>query len=105
MGSRRTLSELLTQALSALLVATATFAVAAPARAEGPAAGVDQYVLWRESHDRSGDAKPEALTLINYMFFRASATNMLGDPSGLKGVSLGPIGQLAGSSTRVGKAT
>lgn len=97
-----------TPLLPTLLTAAATLALAtfaAPARAEGPAPGVDQYLLWRESHDRSGDAKPETLTLINYMFFRASATNMLGDPSGLKGVSLGPLGQLAGSSTRVGLNT
>ncbi|MFO0593273.1 MAG: hypothetical protein U0441_37370 [Polyangiaceae bacterium] len=94
---RRTLT-----ASAVTLSLSATLLLASTARAEGPAANVDQYVLWRESHDRSGDAKPEQLTLINYMFFRATATNMLGDPSGLKGVSLGPIGQIGGSFTRVG---
>lgn len=98
MRSRRTL-------FATAIVSLGALSLPEIARAEGPAPGVDQYVLWRESHDRSADAKPEQFSLINYMFFRASATNQLGDPSGLKGVSLGPIGNIAGSSTRVGPNT
>ena len=45
------------------------------------------------------DTKSE-IQIINYFFVRATLTNQLADPSGLKGVSLGPIGSTVGSATR-----
>lgn len=52
---------------------------------------------WTDAHARVGDPDPPAFTLINYFFTRATATNMVADPAGLRGVSLGPIGLNAGS--------
>jgi hypothetical protein len=59
------------------------------------------YDKWYDEKSREQDAEPRELILINYFFSRASFTNQVGDPSGLKGVSLGPIGNLAGSAVRV----
>ncbi|MBU8900010.1 hypothetical protein KRR26_30820 [Corallococcus sp. M34] len=59
------------------------------------------YGDWLDAKDREEDAKPREFVLINYFFTRLSVTNSIGDPSGLKGVSLGPIGSLAGSAVRV----
>jgi hypothetical protein len=59
------------------------------------------YAEWYEAKDREEDAKPREFILINYFLTRVSATNQLGDPTGLKGVSLGPLGQVAGSAVRV----
>jgi hypothetical protein len=57
---------------------------------------------WQEARDRSKDEPPPQFRLINYFFTRASFTNAVGDPTGLKGVSLGPIGELGGSLVRTG---
>jgi hypothetical protein len=62
------------------------------------------YADWYEAKNREQDAEPREFVLINYFFTRVSATNQLGDPTGLKGVSLGPIGQVAGSAVRVENA-
>lgn len=59
------------------------------------------YAQWQEDKDREKDAEPREFGLINYFFTRATVTNQVGDPSGLKGVALGPIGNLAGSAIRV----
>lgn len=59
------------------------------------------YPKWQDEKDREKDAEPREFTLINYFFSRATFTNQIGDPSGLKGVALGPIGNLAGSAVRV----
>jgi hypothetical protein len=59
------------------------------------------YDKWYDEKNREKDAEPREFILINYFFSRASFTNQVGDPSGLKGVSLGPIGNLAGSAVRV----
>ncbi len=94
MPSRSALARLL---LAALLPG-------AVALAKGPIAPLPgaNASEWYERKDRSDDPPWGEFKWINYFFARASVTNMVGDPSGLKGVSLGPIGSFAGSSTRVG---
>lgn len=56
---------------------------------------------WQAANEREGDPAPPELSLLNYFFTRATYTNMVADPSGLRGVSLGPIGTEQGSSTSV----
>lgn len=65
------------------------------------------YLDWMERNARDAEPEPSEFKLINYFFTRGTATNQLGDPSGLRGVSLGPIGVGAnvGSATRVGDKT
>jgi hypothetical protein len=84
------------------------------ARAQGPAppglyADPDgeqtvDHDAWLEDNDRSEDSAPPEFQFISYFLARGSALNELADPSGLRGVSLGPIGigQGVGSATRVG---
>jgi hypothetical protein len=62
---------------------------------------------WYDSSARDEDSFFHELSLINYFFTRFTATNQLPDPSGLRGVSLGPIGigQSTGSATRVHEDT
>ncbi|SEU22445.1 hypothetical protein SAMN05443639_110133 [Stigmatella erecta] len=59
------------------------------------------YGPWQDEKDREKEAEPREFSLINYFFTRGTFTNQVGDPSGLKGVSLGPIGNLTGSAVRV----
>ncbi len=75
--------------------------------AGGPAPPGLHYDEWAEVSDRTADPNARELTLVNYFLSRASYTNLIGDPSGLRGVSLGPIGQPegAGSSVSVGEDT
>lgn len=87
----------------ALALALGAVVFSLPALAQGSTPLPGAYTDWREAKERSEDAPPRELVLINYFFTRASFTNQLGDPSGLKGVSLGPIGQVGGSQVRVGK--
>ncbi len=61
------------------------------------------YDKWYDEKNREKDAEPREFILINYFFSRLTFTNQVGDPSGLKGVSLGPIGNLGGSLVRVSK--
>jgi hypothetical protein len=76
--------------------------VAAPAaRATGPMAPIDLLPEHREEKSRENDGPLSDFRLISYFFTRASVTNMIGDPAGLKGVSLGPIGLPIGSATLV----
>ena len=64
------------------------------------------YEQWEADANREHDAELKEFRLINYFFTRMTATNQLADPSGLKGVSLGPLGiGNAGSATRVGNET
>ncbi len=71
--------------------------LALPAAAQStPVPGL-YYGEWVEEKEREEDAKPRELTLINYFFTRLSLTNAVGDPAGLRGVALGPIGSLTGS--------
>ncbi|MCK6571732.1 hypothetical protein L6V77_11640 [Myxococcota bacterium] len=83
--------------LSALLPAAA-FA--------GPAPPGLHAAEWSAANDRSAEPPPAEFTLINYFFTRATFTNQLADPSGLRGVSLGPLGPgPAGSATGTGDDT
>lgn len=75
----------------ALLLAALT------ASAAGPTAPVDLLPAWRDDRDRENDGPLADFRFISYFFTRATATNVLGDPSGLRGVSLGPIGSASGS--------
>jgi hypothetical protein len=65
------------------------------------------YLEWEERRSRSDDPDPPELSIINYFFTRGTITNQLADPSGLRGVSLGPIGvgEGVGSATEVGDDT
>lgn len=62
---------------------------------------------FKEAKDRDEDPVPPEFSMINYFFARFTVTDQLADPSGLRGVSLGPIGigQGIGSATRVGEAS
>lgn len=86
--------------VAALLVALASPALASPPAPPGiyPSAVAGAHLAeWTDAHDRSAEPDPEAFTLLNYFFTRATVTNMVADPAGLRGVSLGPIGLNAGS--------
>jgi hypothetical protein len=72
------------------------------AHAQGPAAPGLFFNEWLAEEDRSQQAEPSELNLINYFLTRLSVTSMLADPAGLRGVSLGPIGVSGGSSTGTG---
>jgi hypothetical protein len=89
-----------------LAASLCTLAAASPSAASGPPVpSLDYHTDWQEHSDRDADPKPDALQLLNYFFLRATVTNQIGDPSGLKGVSLGPLGAFAGSSTRTAPDT
>jgi hypothetical protein len=75
--------------------------LAAPARAAGPTTPGTLYADWSEEHGRAREEPPPQFQWINYFFARATLTNQVADPAGLRGVSLGPIGSGAGSATRV----
>ena len=65
------------------------------------------YGQWLSDNDREAEPQPQELSLISYFFTRGTVTNQLADPSGLRGVSLGPIGvgKGIGSGTKVGPST
>ncbi|MCA9619228.1 MAG: hypothetical protein KC731_09400 [Myxococcales bacterium] len=98
-----------------LALGTTTLAATASAQTRPAPPGVPEplsaeadgahYAPWKEAHDREADPEPPEFQFISYFFTRGTVTNQLADPSGLRGVSLGPIavGEGAGSSTRVGK--
>jgi hypothetical protein len=86
---------------SALALALGTVGLALPAAGQGSPPLPGAYAEWRDAKEREEDAPPREFILINYFFTRVSATNQLGDPTGLKGVALGPIGQVGGSAVRV----
>lgn len=56
---------------------------------------------WQEQNARPGEPMAPELSLLNYFFTRATYTNMVADPAGLRGVSLGPLGTDAGSFVSV----
>lgn len=94
----------LSHALPVSLAAITVLSFAPAAFGAGPAVpGIDSLIEWRERSLRDDDPKPSDVQLINYFFVRATFTNQLADPSGLKGVSLGPFGTIVGSATRTGK--
>ena len=73
-----------------------------------PPAGTGLHLEdWTARSDRAELPEPREFKLINYFFTRLTLTNQLADPSGLRGVSLGPlgIGENVGSATRVGADT
>lgn len=81
----------------AVALALGLAGMALPAAAQStPVPGL-YYGEWYEEKDREEDAKPREFILINYFFTRLSVTNTVGDPAGLRGVALGPIGSLTGS--------
>ncbi len=97
------MNDKLDRSLAALGAALALLAPAREARAAGPVTPApDPYLDFREDNDRDDDPKLSDFQLINYFFLRATATNQLANPSGLNGVSLGPLGAVAGSATRTG---
>jgi hypothetical protein len=81
--------------IAALLLA------AVPAEANGPAPPGLHHAEWHDRADRSADAEPEEFGWINYFFTRMSYSNVVGDPSGLRGVSLGPYGLPEGGGSSV----
>ena len=100
---KRSISKAGVALVLALLAGAAALALpASPAAARGAVAvpGVN-FNDWYESRNRDKDALLYEFSLINYFFVRASAANALPDPAGLRGVSLGPFGAPAGSSTRI----
>jgi hypothetical protein len=72
-----------------------------------PAVPGKHFNEWYDARNRDDDGILSQFSLINYFFTRASATNEMPDPSGLRGVALGPIGigRSIGSATRVGEGT
>ncbi|WP_434385548.1 hypothetical protein [Melittangium boletus] len=86
---------------SALALALGLMGLASPAWAQASPPLPGAYAGWYDTRDRAEDAEPREFTLINYFFTRASATNLIADPAGLKGVSLGPFGVGAGSAVTV----
>ncbi|MFL5347747.1 MAG: hypothetical protein ACJ8AT_23410 [Hyalangium sp.] len=83
-------------ALVLAVVGLSSLASASPTTV--PGAYYDKY---QDEKNRDQDAEPREFVLINYFFSRFTLTNQVGDPSGLKGVSLGPIGSPVGSAVRV----
>jgi hypothetical protein len=84
---------------------SAIWVVAALTLGAGPSVPLDPLDDWKNTKDREHDSPLSELRLINYFFTRLSYTNLLGDPSGLKGVALGPVGSLSGSSVQAGPGT
>lgn len=76
--------------------------LASTALAAGPTAPFDPLPAWKDEHSRDDDGPLSDFRLISYFFTRATFSNVIGDPSGLKGVSLGPIGSPTGSSAITG---
>lgn len=81
----------------AVLSLLAALLFAAPAFGAGPAAPGLGFNAWQSTEDRKEDPEPNEFRFINYFLTRLSVTNMLANPAGLRGVSLGPIGAPAGS--------
>lgn len=89
-------------ARSTLRAAAAALAASAlPAAAQTPPVPGLYYDAWYDARSREHDAPPQEFRLINYFFSRGSFTNAVGDPSGLRGVSLGPLGMPAGVGSAV----
>ena len=88
------------------LALAAALLLAGPALAQTPTVPGLYHPDWIDAASRKDEAAPQELKLINYFFTRGTFTNAVGDPSGLKGVALGPLGSLTGSAvtTRPGPA-
>lgn len=86
-------------------VGLAAVLLAVTAVAQGPIAPVDPLDDWRNRKEREKDAPLSEFRFISYYFLRGTMTNLAGDPAGLRGVALGPIGEFGGSSIRTGPNT
>lgn len=75
---------------------------AASALAAGPTAPFDPLPEWRDERSRDNDGPLSDFRFISYFFVRSTVTNVIGDPAGLRGVSLGPIGSPTGSMALTG---
>jgi hypothetical protein len=73
--------------------------------AASPAVPGTLYSEWADRNGRENEGPPPQFQWINYFIARGSLTNQVGDPAGLRGVSLGPIGAGAGSATRTDAGT
>lgn len=83
------------RALILTVLALPTLALANPEVGPG-----GYFTEWEARNERSANPVPPEFTFINYFFTRATITNMIADPAGLRGVSLGPFGiGEAGSAT------
>jgi hypothetical protein len=92
-----------TASIAAIAISlTPSMTIAAPPSGPGPL-----FVEWQDRNAHDAEPEPTEFKLVSYFFARASITNQLADPSGLRGVSLGPIGigENVGSATRVGENT
>lgn len=79
--------------------------VSASALAQGPTAPLDPLPDWRDERSRENDGPLSDFRFISYFFARTTLSNVIGDPSGLKGVSLGPYGLPLGSAALTGTNT
>ena len=86
---------------SALVLSLGAAGLSRPAQAQVTTPLPGAYAEWYEAKNREEDAPPREFVLINYFFSRATVTNGIADPAGLKGVTLGPFGLAAGSAVRV----
>lgn len=86
---------------ASLLLAALCLAAPRAGAQSDPAPGL-YYPDWADANDRAKDEPPPQFRLINYFFSRLTLSNAIGDPSGLKGVSLGPLGTFAGSMVYAG---
>ncbi|MDY7226367.1 hypothetical protein [Hyalangium rubrum] len=89
----------------AVALALVAFGLSLSANASPTTVPGAYYGEWQDEKEREKDAEPREFTLINYFFSRGTVTNQVGDPSGLKGVSLGPMGSPTGSAVRVESLT
>ncbi len=89
------------------MIRTGCFALllaASVAAAEGPVAplNLDPLPDYKDLKSRENDGPLSDFRLISYFFARTSLTNVIGNPSGLRGVSLGPYGLPNGSAVQIG---
>jgi hypothetical protein len=85
-----------------LLCALALLGPVGAARAQNTPTPGTLYDEWSEARGRDREGPPPQFTWINYFIARGTVSNQVGDPAGLRGVSLGPIGSIAGSAVRTG---
>jgi hypothetical protein len=82
-------------------LALAVTVAARDAAAQSPPVPGVYYPEWYDTSAREREPEAPSFRLINYFLTRASFTNAVGNPSGLRGVSLGPLGYRAGSDVGV----
>lgn len=72
------------------------------AEASGPSPPGLYVAEHQDATERDAEPEIKEFSLINYFFVRGTFTNQLADPSGLRGVSLGPLGPGAGVASSTG---